>query len=167
MDYINEKHKEFDKLLDSKELVKWLSYHIVFKRLTTLGQPNAFEIYVCLLNRVNKLEKPIVKLTYKILDKWFKLTGKSVNDSKLKQFKNIGYWLGRVTIARNEPILINRLNLKEILINSYQKKSRLQLNVDVISKILEARKDSKIIFCLKNAWLCPIISVMKELQEKV
>lgn len=87
--------------MDSRELIKWISYHIVFKRITTLGQPNAYEIYVWLLNKVNKLEKPIVKLTYKILDKWFKLTGKSVNDSKLKQFKNIGYWLGRITLARN------------------------------------------------------------------
>lgn len=82
-----------------------------------------------LLAKVTRLERPVTKLTYKILEKWFKLSGKSVNDNKLKQFKSLGYWLGRLTIARNEPVLINRLNLKEILINSYQKKVRLSLNV--------------------------------------
>jgi CCR4-NOT transcription complex subunit 1 len=163
---LNERHKELDKLLDSKEFIKWVSYHIVFRRIPTCNQPNSFEIYVNMLGKVPRLERPVTKLTYKILQKWFRLTGKSVNDNKLKQFKNLGYWLGRLTIARNEPVLINRLNLKEILINSYQK-VRLLPNVEVIVKILEARKDSQKVFCLRNPWLFPIICVLRELNEKV
>jgi CCR4-NOT transcription complex subunit 1 len=119
------------------------------------------------VSKVNRLERPVTKLTYKILDRWFKLTGKSINDTKLKQFKNLGYWLGRLTIARSEPVLINRLNIKDTLINSYKKKTRLGLNVEVIVKILEARKDSKIVFCIKNPWLYPILCVLRELQDKV
>ena len=166
-DSLNDKSKELDKLLDSKEIIKWASYHIVFKRVTACSQPNAFEIYVGLIARVTRLERPITKLTYKLLDRWFHLAVKSVNDNKVKQFKNLGYWLGRLTLARNEPILISRLNLKELLINSYKRKIRLAVNVEVVVKILEASKDSKTVFCIRNPWLCPILCVLRELQDKV
>ena len=166
-DSLNDKSKELDKLLDSQEIIKWASDHIVFKRITVCNQPNSFEIYVGLLARVARLERPVTKLTYKLLDRWFHLTAKSVNDNKIKQFKTLGYWLGRLTLARSEPILISRLNLKEILINSYKRKTRLAANVEVIVKILEASKDSKTIFCVRNPWLCPILCVLRELQDKV
>jgi hypothetical protein len=42
-----------------------------------------------------------MKVTYKILQKWFSLSGKSVNDKRAKNIKNIGFWLGKVTLARN------------------------------------------------------------------
>jgi hypothetical protein len=43
---------------------------------------------------------------------------------------------------------------------------RLSVNVEVIVKILEARKDSKIVFCVRNPWLSPILCVLRELQDK-
>jgi hypothetical protein len=44
------------------------------------------------------------------------LKGKSINDKKLANFKNIGSWLGKLTIGKGMPIPIYKLNLKRILI---------------------------------------------------
>jgi hypothetical protein len=41
------------------------------------------------------------------------LAGKSpINDKKFTNFKNIGAWLGRMTIGKGYPIPIYKLNLK-------------------------------------------------------
>lgn len=76
-------------------------------------------VYYDLINLLPNFSKAVVNLSYKVLQKWFNLQGKSINDKKLKSFKNIGLWMGKVTIAKSEPLLINKLNLKEILIKSY------------------------------------------------
>jgi hypothetical protein len=41
-----------------------------------------------------------MNISYKVLQRWFDLQGKSINDKKLKAFKNIGTWLGRMTIGK-------------------------------------------------------------------
>ena len=71
-----------------------------------------FEVYFNLLCKLPIVVKPVVSLSYKVLQKWFNLQGKSVNDKKVKSFKNIGTWLGRITMGRTEPILISKLNIK-------------------------------------------------------
>ena len=69
--------------------------------------------------------------------------------------------MGKVTIGRSEPLLINKLNLKEILIKSYTEKSRLQMNLEVIAKILESRTHDHFIFSVKNPWISPIFGVLR------
>lgn len=83
------------------------------------------------------IEKPILKITYEILQKWFALKAKSVNDKKLANFKNIGSWLGKLTIGKGMPIPIYKLNLKRILIDSYSNITRVSMNVPVVIKMLE------------------------------
>jgi hypothetical protein len=58
----------------------------------------------------------VLNITYKILQEWFSLKNKSVNDKKLVNFKNIGYWLGKLTIAKGMPVPVHKLNLRKILI---------------------------------------------------
>jgi hypothetical protein len=89
-----------------------------------------------LVEKLPVIEKPILRITYEILQKWFSLKSKSVNDKKLGNFKNIGLWLGKLTIGKGVPIPIYKLNLKRILIDSYNNISRVSMNVPVIIKML-------------------------------
>lgn len=123
-------------------------------------------VYMDLINEMPTISKSVISLTYKVLQKWFGLQGKSINDKKLKSFKNIGLWLGKLTLGRSEPILITKLNLKDILIKSYSEKTRLTMNLEVVSKILESRTHDHFIFSLKNPWISPIFGVLKELIGK-
>lgn len=84
----------------------------MYKRIPNCNQANMFEVYFNLLCKLPIVVKPVVSLSYKVLQKWFNLQGKSVNDKKVKSFKNIGTWLGRITMGRTEPILISKLNIK-------------------------------------------------------
>lgn len=108
----------------------------MFKRIP-FAQNNGVEIFNKLVEKLPRLEKPVLNITYRILDAWFRLTDKSINDKRLQNFKSIGNWLGKLTIAKGQPVAINRLNLREILVNSYTHyTARLPHNVSVIIKIL-------------------------------
>ena len=111
-----------------------------------------------------KIEFPVKRLTYKILQSWFALTEKSVNDKKLSQFKTLGFWLGKLTIGRGSPILIDRINIRDILVNSYTHHTcRLPMNVSVVLKMLELIGQHKGIFRSSNPWLGRILGTLNEL----
>jgi hypothetical protein len=102
-----------------------------------------------------------MNITYKILEAWFKLTDKSINDKRITNFKAIGSWLGKLTIARGQPVAINRLNLREILVNSYTHyNTRLPFNISVIIKIIEHITLHKEIFRVSNPWLSRILGTL-------
>lgn len=90
-----------------------LSYNIVFKRIPLASHNNSgMEIFYRLVERLPKIEYPVRKLTYRILEAWFQLTDKSINDKKLTHFKSLGFWLGKLTIGKGTPILIDRINVR-------------------------------------------------------
>lgn len=78
----------------------------------------------------------MMNITYKVLQSWFNLTGKSINDKKFANFKNIAAWLGKMTIGKSIPVPIYKLNIKDILVKSYVNNNRLNFNVPVVLKIL-------------------------------
>ena len=89
------------------------------------------------MDRLPHVEKPVLRITYKVLQHWFALTGKSpLNDKKLVTFKNIGSWLGKMTIGKGMPVPFHKLNLKNILISSFTNGNRINMNVPVVIKIL-------------------------------
>ncbi|RCN25586.1 hypothetical protein ANCCAN_28700 [Ancylostoma caninum] len=59
------------------------------------------------------------------------------NYSDRQLLKNLGMWLGSITIARNKPILIHELDLKALLMEAYYKgQQELLFVVPFIAKIL-------------------------------
>ncbi len=135
---IEEKAKDLEKIIDSRAAVLLLAYNIVFKRIPLSAHNSAgVEIFYRLVEKMPRIESPVRKLTYKILQAWFALTEKSVNDKKISNFKSIGYWLGKLTLARGMPILINKINIREILVTTYSHHAaRLPLNISVVLKML-------------------------------
>ena len=54
-----------------------------------------------------------MRITYEVMTHWFKLNGKSVsNDKKFGHFRNIGAWLGRMTLGKGQPIPIYKLHIR-------------------------------------------------------
>jgi CCR4-NOT transcription complex subunit 1 len=112
------------------------------------------------MEKIPGLDKPILKITYKVLNRWFSLQGKSVNDNKMSHFKNIGSWLGKMTISQGMPIPLHRLNLKNILISSFKIRNRIHSDVPVIIKILEYLNKHPEIFRSSSPWLSRLLSAL-------
>jgi CCR4-NOT transcription complex subunit 1 len=77
--------------------------------------------------------------------------------------KNLGAWLGKVTLGRNRPLLYRDLNPKELLLEAYET-GRLIAVVPFVAKILEAAADSPV-FRPPNPWTVALLSAMRELYE--
>lgn len=67
------------------------------------------------------------------------------NFSDKSLLKNLGHWLGMITLAKNKPLLLDDINLKMLLVESYNKgQQELLFIVPFIAKILESCAKSKV-----------------------
>lgn len=67
------------------------------------------------------------------------------NFSDRSLLKNLGHWLGMITLAKNRPILLDDIDLKMLLVEAYNKgHQELLFIVPFIAKILESCAKSKV-----------------------
>lgn len=71
------------------------------------------------------------------------------NFSDRSLLKNLGHWLGMITLAKNKPILLDDIDLKMLLVEAYNKgHQELLFTVPFIAKILESCAKSKVCSCV-------------------
>lgn len=78
--------------------------------------------------------------------------------------KNLGSWLGLLTIAQNKPLRARQLDLKKILVDAYER-GRLIAVIPFVAKILEACVKSRV-FRPPNPWLMAIIALLREISDQ-
>ncbi|KAK3820433.1 MAG: CCR4-Not complex component, Not1-domain-containing protein [Benniella sp.] len=156
------------KLAEMKELLResayrWFSNYIVVKRASI--EPNYHVLYLQFLDGLQSplLNRHILHETYaniKILINSEK-TVQSSSDRTL--LKNLGSWLGGMTLARNRPIKHKNLAFKELLIEGYDS-NRLIVAIPFVCKVLEQCNKSKV-FKPPNPWLMAIMRLLVELYQ--
>ncbi|ORZ06742.1 CCR4-Not complex component, Not1-domain-containing protein [Lobosporangium transversale] len=156
------------KLAEMKELLResayrWFSNYIVVKRASI--EPNYHVLYLQFLDGLQSplLYRHILHETYaniKILINSEK-TVQSSSDRTL--LKNLGSWLGGMTLARNRPIKHKNLAFKELLIEGYDS-NRLIVAIPFVCKVLEQCNKSKV-FKPPNPWLVAIMRLLVELYQ--
>lgn len=159
------KAKELRDILDKSENnVKYLSYYLILKRVCL--EANFHQLYLAFLEKLNnsKLFQLLLTQTYDAIKALLK-AGKVVNSSSERiLLKNLGSWLGLTTIARNKPILLKDLSLKDLLFEGYEK-GKLICMIPFVCKVLETCTHSKIIKP-PNAWIMGILRVLVELYHR-
>jgi CCR4-NOT transcription complex subunit 1 len=161
-DNLEPKTEELRGLLEPAHF-QWFANYLVVKRVSTM--PNLHPTYLTLLDSLNwsELFKAILDTTYYNATKLLSSPSITSSSSERSLLRNLGIWLGQITLARNKPLLQRRINLKELLIWGFES-ARLIAVCSFVAKIIEGCKDS-IIFRPPNPWLMPILSVMRELYE--
>ena len=90
------------------------------------------------------------------------LMSKTLEDQKERTvLKNLGNWLGRLTLSRNKPILAKDLDFRDLIQNAYEK-GTLNVIIPFISKILEHSANTKV-FNLKNPWLNSVLTILNSI----
>jgi CCR4-NOT transcription complex subunit 1 len=87
---------------------------------------------------------------------------KSIKEQNV--LKNLGSWLGIITLSKNRPILAKDLDMKELIIDAYEN-GKLNIIIIFISKILEHSAKTKV-FHPKNPWIQAILSLLAEISIK-
>ncbi|KAH7889967.1 Not1-domain-containing protein [Phlebopus sp. FC_14] len=139
----------------------WLANYLVDQRVS--AEPNNHLLY---LRFLDDLEKQ--KLSKLILHETLVKSAALLNSEKTMQItsertslKNLGSWLGTITLARDKPIRHKNLSFKDLLIEGYDS-GRLIVAIPFVCKTLEPCAKSKV-FKAPNPWLMAVISLLAEL----
>lgn len=139
----------------------WMANYLVVKRIST--QPNFHGLY---LQFIDMMDAP--GLLDAVLRSVFHNVGKLLRSGKIitstterSLLKNLGSWLGQITLARNRPVLQRQLDLKELLFRGYET-GRLIAVTPFVAKVLEGAQHSTV-FQPPNPWLMGILSALHEM----
>ncbi|CAK0829623.1 unnamed protein product [Prorocentrum cordatum] len=77
--------------------------------------------------------------------------------------KNLGYWLGQITLARNKPLKSKRMDMKYALADAFEN-GRLTAVLPLVCKVLEGVSKSKV-YKLPNPWTTAIMSLLVEIHD--
>ena len=84
-------------------------------------------------------------------------------ESERSLLKNLGAWLGLITLARNKPLLLRDLDMKELICDAYERGLLIAV-VPFVAKILDAASASRV-FMPPNPWVMGIMMVLVELYQ--
>jgi CCR4-NOT transcription complex subunit 1 len=139
----------------------WLAQYIVVKRASI--EPNFHMLYLSFLERIknNKLVKMVQRTSYENIKVLLQSDKITVSSSERSLLKNLGSWLGNLTIGKNAPLLQKDLDLKHLIFDAYEN-GRLIAVIPFVAKVLEACSKSKI-FKPPNPWVMALLGVLCEL----
>lgn len=158
---ISEKANELKQLIltDDKHL-EWFSSYFIIQRATQSNNHSAYSEFISNIDS-KELNNLLIKET--ILN-----IKKLLNTDKLEEkniLKSLGSWLGIMTLSKNKPIQFKDLDLKELLLKSYEGSGKLPVILNLVCKILEYSYKTKV-FHSKNPWLMTLLYIIAEIYSK-
>eukprot|EP00392_Amoebophrya_sp_AT5.2_P012101 g12196.t1 len=142
---------------------QWLAL-FVLKGHAANSSPTAQEVFLTFLQELNepKLTDAIVVATYDCLKLCLQQVELAVQFTGHRMvLKNLGYWLGQLTIARNKPLKSRQLDLKNLLFDAFAA-GTLTAVLPLVCKILEGVAASKV-FRLPNPWTQAVLCLLAEI----
>ncbi|XP_030040329.1 CCR4-NOT transcription complex subunit 1 isoform X2 [Manduca sexta] len=150
----------------TEEYFPWLSQYLVMKRASI--ELNFHALYSNFLDvlKIREINKMVTKETYRNIRVLLRSDKGIANFSDRSLLKNLGHWLGMLTLARNQPILHVDLDLKALLLEAYHKgQQELLYVVPFVAKVLESCAKS-VVFKPPNPWTMALMNVLAELHQE-
>ncbi|PVD20962.1 hypothetical protein C0Q70_19125, partial [Pomacea canaliculata] len=148
------------------EFIPWVSQYLVMRRASI--EPNFHTLYSCFVDvlKIHTLTQMVIKETYRNIKVLLRSDKGAANFSDRTLLKNLGHWLGMLTLAKNKPILTVDIDLKGLVYEAYQKGSQeLLYVVPFAAKVLESCSKSKV-FKVPNPWTMAMMNVLAELHQE-
>lgn len=157
-------------LMKDENVMKWFCKYIVYNRAPS--ESNFHQTYIALTTKIDRREmfKIMIKETCRLLQRALdnpklysneKDVGIEFNKTNLK---NLGSFLGLITLARNKPIIMKEFDIKRVIIEAYENQ-RMELIIPFICKVLAGATQATSIFKPNNAWMNAILSLLAEIND--
>ncbi len=165
---LNKKTEEFKDLLakEKEQYNGWISQYIVMKRVSL--EANFHELYANFVAKLamSDLCKLILNETYRNIKVLLRSNKETDNFNDRTLLKNLGQWLGLITIGQNKPVLTIDLDLKSLLIEAYHKGlQQLLYVVPFVAKVIAGCAKSRV-FRPPNPWTDALIFILVELHSE-
>ena len=160
-----DKAEELRKLmLENESLnVPWFANYLVVKRVSL--EINFHDLYLRMIKNIGmkSLYSSIISETYDAIHRLLS-PARGLEETDRKVLNSLGLWLGTLTLARNKPILLRFIDLKEEIIKSYEKEN-IGTVIPFICNILKSSSTSEV-FSNSNPWIVSLASLLLELKQK-
>uniref|UniRef100_A0A3B0MJV3 CCR4-NOT transcription complex subunit 1 n=1 Tax=Theileria annulata TaxID=5874 RepID=A0A3B0MJV3_THEAN len=162
-DDVEKKATEVSALLDQKYNT-WLLLYIIRTRASK--EHNLHDVFANFIENMNypKLFDQAIQITYLCINSCLKNVEQHKEVLAYRTLlKNLGSWLGRITLSRNVPIIHRQLDVKTVLTKGYEN-GYLVVVLPFICKSMESIKNSKI-FKPPNPWTTAMLSFLMEIRD--
>ncbi|XP_018332618.1 CCR4-NOT transcription complex subunit 1 [Agrilus planipennis] len=152
--------------LIQEEYWAWIAQYLVMKRASI--ELNFHGLYSNFLDtlKIPEVNRMVTKETFRNIKVLLRSDKGIANFSDRSLLKNLGHWLGMLTLGRNRPILQIDIDLKALLVEAYHKgQQELLYVVPFVAKVLESCSKSKV-FKPPNPWTMSIMNVLAELHQE-
>ncbi|KAK4164519.1 CCR4-Not complex component, Not1-domain-containing protein [Cladorrhinum sp. PSN259] len=152
--------KELHEMLDVRHQ-QWFASHLVEERAKM--QPNYHSVYLELVKQFEdkSLWAEVLRETYISVQRMLNSEVTMQNSTERTHLKNLGGWLGLLTLARDKPIRQKNIAFKQLLMEAHDTK-RLIVVIPFVCKVLLQGVSSNV-FRPPNPWLMDIIHLLIEL----
>lgn len=162
---VSEQNME-EKLQDLRDVLRdqyhqWFASYLVEERAKL--QPNFQQLYLDLLDRIGDkvLWAEVLRETYVSVSKLLNSEATVNSSTDRGHLKNLGAWLGSLTIAKDKPIKHKNIYFKGLLLDGYDSQ-RLMVTIPFTCKVLVQATNSTV-FKPPNPWLMDILGLLLEL----
>ena len=141
----------------------WFSNYLVVKRASI--EPNYHELYLLLLESVNSdvLYRHVLRETFANIKILLNSENTVSSSTERTLLKNLGAWLGGMTLAKNKPVKQKFISFKELLLEGYDT-NRLIVIIPFVCKVLE-QGNKNTVFVPPNPWVMAILKLLVELYQ--
>ena len=141
---------------------EYLAHYIVVKRASI--EPNFHATYLAFLEHAPRLQPLVLTKSYENVRVLLESDKIRVSTSERSLLKNLGMWIGALTLGKNRPILQRDLDLKALILRAYEGALLIAV-IPFVCKILDACRSSRV-FRLPNPWLQAVFGLLKEVYEQ-
>ena len=139
----------------------WLATYLVVKRASL--EPNFHALYSALLEHMSQRELTAAVVACTVSNIRVLLRGDKIKTASGERslLKNLGSWLGLLTVGQGKPLLARQLELKSLLLDAYSRGSMIAV-IPFVAKVLEPCRGSRI-FAPPNPWTVAILGLLAEI----
>lgn len=144
----------------------WVAQYLVMKRASI--ELNFHTLYSNLLDtlKTKELNSQVLKETHRNIKILLRTDKSAGNFSDRALLKNLGHWLGMITLMKNKAIILDDLDIKSLIVEAYRKGLQdLLYVVPFAAKIMESCARS-IVFKPPCPWTMGILNVLGELHRE-
>jgi CCR4-NOT transcription complex subunit 1 len=157
---LDQKLPELKAALSEKDL-PYLAHYLVAKRASV--ELNNHVLYMAFIERIGikVFYQCVLAETYHNVKALFQSDLIRTQSSERSLLKNLGSWLGSLTLAKNRPILYRDLNMKQLVLDAYERGLLIAV-MPFVAKVLDATKHSRV-FKPSQPWVGALLSLLCEL----
>jgi len=143
------------------EFFPWFSHYLVVKRASQ--EANFHHLYLSLLDGLQapSLYRSIVTTTIRNTNLLLASDRVRTSSSDRSLLKNLGLWLGQLTLMRNKPILSKDLDLKQTVLDAYEK-GKMIAAIPFAHNVLKFVNEG-VVFRPTNPWTAAILRLLVEI----